>query len=73
MVDSLHYNGVEIRHEPDGELLAVLTSPTFNQSDVIEALRRIIKDSNNFSVRGIHTYESHVSFNNVIKIHRNKE
>lgn len=69
----LYHDAIEIRHEPDGHLLAVFMSPEFNQEDIVDAIRKILKGSNNFSIRGIHTKETHTSYVNNIKIRRDEE
>ncbi len=73
MSEGLHHDAVEIRHEPDGHLLAVFMSPEFKQADIVDAVRKLLKGSNNFSIRGIHTLETHISFDNNIKIMRYKK
>lgn len=70
---SLNYDAIEIRHEPDGDLLAVFTGPTFDQEDIIGVLKKVLRMSNNFSVRGVHTLETHVSYDNNIKIRRDEK
>jgi len=69
-MSNLHYPAIEIRHEPDGELLFFCASPTFKQEDVVEAVKNILRGSNNFSIRGVETSKTHFGFNNKIDIHR---
>ena len=66
----LHYDAIAIRHEPDGELLAFFKSPQFEQEDIVNAVGKILKFSNNFSINGVHTNKKHISFDNNLKIHR---
>lgn len=66
----LTYDGVEIRHEPDGKLLAVICDNTFGVETVVKLVDKILEGSSNFSIRGIHTLETHTSFDNNIKIYR---
>ena len=64
-----YYPAIEVRHEPDGELIAFF-GEYFDQEDLIIHLTRILQGTNNFSVRGVENSISHVNFNNHIKIHR---
>lgn len=50
----LFFPAIVIRHEPDGELLFFGTSEIFQQEDVNQIIERLLKTSNNFSVRGVH-------------------
>lgn len=69
----LHYEAIEIRHEPDGKLIAFISSPPFEQQTVVNLIARILQGSNNFSVRGVNTSQTHTNFDNLIEIWRRNE
>ncbi len=69
----LYYDGIEIRHEPDGELLFFGSKPIFDQDDVLNIIKNIMKSSNNFSVKGVHKLKTHTNFDNTLEIYRNQK
>ncbi len=71
MSNNFNYDGVIIRHEPDGKLIAVLTKPYHTVDDLADLLKKYIPYSNNFRVEGFHMSKTHEDFVNFINLYYN--